>query len=235
MLARSLNLRLQSFPPLQGHDARLLILGSLPGAASLQAHQYYAHPRNAFWSIVQALFNIERAQPYDARMHALQNRGVAVWDVLASCRRRTSLDAHIEPDSVVANDLREFLDGHPGIRHIYFNGAAAGRLFERHVLTTLTTCQQQLPRLVLPSTSPAHAGRSLQQKIEAWEVIRRAARWLATARAAHPVPLPQADSFPAARRDRRAATRTWRRHRRGWSPPCARARARAPRARRPRH
>ena len=168
------NAALRSFPPICGRNARVLILGSMPGIASLDAVEYYAHPRNAFWSIAEALFGIARAQPYAARLRALQEAHIAVWDVLAACRRRTSLDSHIEPASIVVNDLRDFLRRNSGIGHIYFNGDTARRLYERHVLATLTPRQQQLPRQVLPSTSPAHAGRTLQQKIEAWSVIRQA-------------------------------------------------------------
>jgi hypoxanthine-DNA glycosylase len=164
---------LRSFPPMGGPDARVLILGSMPGAASLRALEYYAHPRNAFWNIAQALFGIDRTQPYAARAQALQVAGIAVWDVLATCRRRTSLDADIEPASIVANDLRGFLRRNDGIRHIYFNGDTARRLYERHVLATLTASQRQIPRQALPSSSPAHAARTLQQKIEAWSVIRQ--------------------------------------------------------------
>ena len=167
------NAALRSFPPLCGPAARVLILGSMPGAASLLAVEYYAHPRNAFWNIAAALFGIDRRQPYAARVEALQHAGIAVWDVLATCRRRTSLDADIEPASIIVNDLGDFLRRNDGIRHIYFNGDTARRLYERHVLATLSAPQQQIPRLTLPSSSPAHAARTLQQKVEAWSVIRQ--------------------------------------------------------------
>jgi hypoxanthine-DNA glycosylase len=172
-LPGSVGAALRSFPPIRGRNARVLILGSMPGVASLTATEYYAHPRNAFWSIAQSLFGIDRTQPYATRVRLLAQAGVAVWDVLASCRRRTSLDSDIEAASIVANDLRDFLHRNAGIRHIYFNGNAARQLYERHVLPILTPRQQQLPRVTLPSTSPAHAGRTLQQKIKAWSVIRQ--------------------------------------------------------------
>ncbi|MEO6368460.1 MAG: DNA-deoxyinosine glycosylase, partial [Steroidobacteraceae bacterium] len=101
--------QIRSFLPIRGPNARVLILGSMPGIASLNASEYYAHPRNAFWSVAEALFGIARAQPYGARVRGLELAGIAVWDVLAECRRRTSLDSHIEPASVVVNDLRAFL------------------------------------------------------------------------------------------------------------------------------
>jgi TDG/mug DNA glycosylase family protein len=163
--------RLRSFRPIRGPRVTRLILGSMPGAASLQAAEYYAHPRNAFWMVMEALFGIARTLPYPERMHALEAAGVAVWDVLATCRRRGSLDSAIELDSIVPNDFARFLQEHPGIQRIYFNGATARRLYDRHVLPTLPVEQQQITLLTLPSTSPANAGLSLQQKIEAWRVI----------------------------------------------------------------
>jgi double-stranded uracil-DNA glycosylase len=143
----------------------------MPGTASLQAREYYAHPRNAFWTIVESLLDIERTAPYSERCDALANAGVAVWDVLKACRRSGSLDSAIEPDSVVANDFRRFLQRNPGIERIYFNGNTARRLYDRHVLATLAQSQQLIPRFTLPSTSPANAGCSLQDKIHAWRVI----------------------------------------------------------------
>ncbi len=91
--------RVQSFPPIAAPGARLLILGSMPGAASLAAGQYYAHPRNAFWPILAALCHFPADAPYAARVAALQAAGVAVWDVLQSCVRPGSLDTAIERSS----------------------------------------------------------------------------------------------------------------------------------------
>jgi double-stranded uracil-DNA glycosylase len=136
----------RSFPPIAGSDASRLILGSMPGTASLQAREYYAHPRNAFWTIVESLLDIKRAAPYSERCGALATAGFAVWDVLKACRRSGSLDSAIEPDSIVANNFRRFLQRNPGIER---------------------------PRITLPSTSPANASFTLQEKIRAWRVICR--------------------------------------------------------------
>lgn len=144
----------------------------MPGVASLQAVQYYAHPRNAFWTIAESLFGIAPGQPYLERVCALEAAGVAVWDVLKACQRTGSLDSAIEADSVVANNFRRFLKQNPGIGRIYFNGNTARQLYDRHVLATLAASQQLIPRFTLPSTSPANAGLSLQEKIRAWRVIR---------------------------------------------------------------
>lgn len=143
----------------------------MPGKASLLAGQYYAHPRNAFWYIVQELFAISRELPYQQRVQQLAKTGLAVWDVLAACTRDTSLDSDIVPESAVPNDFNGFLSRHRCIRSIYFNGGPARVLFDRHVVPGLAPRYQALERVTLPSTSPAHASRSQQDKLEAWKVI----------------------------------------------------------------
>ncbi len=163
---------LSGFAPIARGDARLLVLGSMPGAASLAAGQYYAHPRNGFWPVVEAVWGIPRLLPYAARVQALQSRGIAVWDVLQRCHRPTSLDADIDRDSLVVNDFGAFLDRHPGIGHIAFNGGGAYELYRRHVLPALSPRHAAIPLQRLPSTSPAHASRSLQQKVQAWASLR---------------------------------------------------------------
>lgn len=164
----------RSFAAVCGDTPRVLILGSMPGVASLRAQRYYAHPRNAFWPVMEALFGIAADQPYDKRMTALLAQGVAVWDVLASCRREGSLDSDIDPASARPNDLTGLLAAQPGIGAIFLNGGTAASLYRRHIVPTLTPAQQAIPVTLLPSTSPAHAGRSLAQKIEAWRVIQQA-------------------------------------------------------------
>ncbi len=155
----------QSFAPLAPAGARLLILGSMPGAASLAAGQYYAHPRNAFWPILGALCHFPADAPYAARVAALQAAGVAVWDVLQSCVRPGSLDTAIERSSEVANDIVGLLARHPGIRRIGFNGGTAEAAFRRHVPAAAVAGLQLLR---LPSTSPANASWSFERKLAAW-------------------------------------------------------------------
>lgn len=156
-----------SFPPLARADARLLILGSMPGVASLRAGRYYAHPHNQFWPIVGSLYGFAPDAPYAERCAALLAAGVAVWDVLQSCERPGSLDTAIQPGSETVNDFEGFLAAHPAIRRICFNGAAAEKLFLRKVRG-----QQHLPTgiecLRLPSTSPAHAGLRPADKLARW-------------------------------------------------------------------
>lgn len=166
-------MRVQSFPPLGHSRATRLILGTMPGRASLLAGQYYAHPRNAFWFIIEALFGIPRELPYARRVRELAGTGIAVWDVLAACTRGTSLDSDIVPESVVPNDFNAFLSRHRRIAVIYFNGGPARRLFERHVAAGLGPAHRGIERVTLPSTSPTHARRSHAQKLAAWRVIAR--------------------------------------------------------------
>lgn len=160
------------FPPVSRADARVLILGSLPGQASLAARQYYAQPRNAFWPLMGRLFGAGVELTYEDRLRRLTESGVALWDVCASARRPGSLDAKIEALTVAPNDFAGFFQAHRGIGLICFNGAAAERLFERHVSPTL---RAPPPTLRLPSTSPAHASLGFEQKFEAWTEVGRAA------------------------------------------------------------
>lgn len=160
----------QSFPPVIDHRAHTLILGSMPGEASLDAQQYYAWKHNAFWPVMRQLLRMPESASYDARLRALQAAGFALWDVLAECRREGSLDSSIERGSARANDIAGLLRAHPGITLICLNGSTAQTLFRRHVAKT-----QELPAHVqvqtLPSTSPANARLTLQAKYEAWEAV----------------------------------------------------------------
>lgn len=160
---------MQSFclPPVADGSSRVLILGSMPGIASLKARQYYAHPRNAFWPIMGDLVGAAPALPYDRRRAALLKAGIALWDVLACCFREGSLDSAIVGEEV--NDFAAFLAAHPGIGRICFNGAKAAASFARGVDPAA------LPRPVathrLPSTSPAHAGMDRAAKLAAWRAV----------------------------------------------------------------
>ena len=150
--------------------ARVLVLGSMPGVASLAAGQYYAHPRNQFWPIMGALFGADPALPYERRLTLLTQAGIALWDVLASCERQGSLDAAIDVRSAQANDFAAFLDAHPLITRVCFNGALAATRFQRDVMPHV----RALHMTRLPSTSPAHAGMSAADKLAAWRQALRA-------------------------------------------------------------
>jgi hypoxanthine-DNA glycosylase len=127
----------EGFPPVARHDARVLVLGSMPGAASLAAGRYYAHPRNAFWPIAGALFGFGADAPYDERLAGLTAAGVALWDVLAACERPGSLDAAIDRATARTNDFVAFFAAHPRLSAVACNGGAAHELFRRRVLPRL--------------------------------------------------------------------------------------------------
>jgi double-stranded uracil-DNA glycosylase len=165
----------QGFAPIARVDARVLILGSLPGQESLRRREYYAQPRNAFWAIMGALFGARPELAYAARVRRLLTQRIAVWDVCAAAFRAGSLDASIVADSVVVNDFAAFFAAHRRIGLICFNGAKAYELYRRHVLPDLAGPSAGLPVAVLPSTSPAHAARSLADKLAAWGVARSGA------------------------------------------------------------
>jgi len=161
----------QSFAPVSAPDATRLILGSMPGARSLADAQYYAHPQNVFWRIAGALFEFDSALPYAERCEALRTARVALWDVLRECVRPGSLDSAIVETSIEPNDLAGFLDAHPAIQLICFNGAKAEQSFSRHVLPRLSDRHRDIPRHRLPSTSPAHAGMDFETKLARWQTV----------------------------------------------------------------
>lgn len=157
------------FPPVADASARVLILGSLPGKASLQARSYYANRQNAFWRIMGDLIGAGPELPYAQRLERLQAAGIALWDVIAAGERSGSLDANIVKDSVCVNDFPAFFDVHRNIQRVFFNGATAELAFRRRVLPGLNAVRLQLIRL--PSTSPAHAASSYEDKLAAWSAI----------------------------------------------------------------
>ena len=162
--------RVQSFQPIVGRRPRILILGSMPGVASLEAVQYYAHPRNAFWPIMGELFGFDPALDYPQRVAEIEKRPLILWDSLQSCYRPGSLDASIEFDSARANDFPGLLAEHRGLRAICFNGATSEKYFRRLALPSLAN-DLDLELLRFPSTSPANAGMNFEQKLAAWRRI----------------------------------------------------------------
>lgn len=158
---------IRCFPPAGADDATVLILGSMPGKESLKQHQYYAHPQNAFWKIMGELVGAHLHLPYQERLGALTAARIALWDVLASCVRESSLDSHISQEK--ANDFAAFFAQHPRITQVYFNGAKAEQSFRKFVLEKQTLPHLTLQRL--PSTSPAHAGMRYADKLQAWRAV----------------------------------------------------------------
>jgi len=159
------------FPPIADPHARVLILGSLPGQVSLQRQQYYALPQNAFWKIMERLFGAGPALPYEERVQRLVRNGIALWDVCAAAQRPGSLDASIVHSSVVPNDLAAFIETHPGIGLICFNGGKAAELYRRLVLPGLPATVRAIRYETLPSTSPAHAAMPFEEKLMRWAAV----------------------------------------------------------------
>lgn len=154
------------FPPVADVRARVLIVGSMPGRASLAAAQYYAHPRNAFWPILTAICGVAPTAPYERRIAALRTHGIALWDVLHACARPGSLDADIDEATIVVNDFAAFLAAHARIATVLCNGGTAFASWRRYVHPTLRGVALTVRQL--PSTSPAHAAVTVADKLAAW-------------------------------------------------------------------
>jgi hypoxanthine-DNA glycosylase len=171
-----IDVRVRSFPPLEPESARLLILGSMPGIASLCAARYYAHPRNLFWPFMEALFGVPLAADYEARVAALLAQRIALWDVLEACERPGSLDGSIVRGSEVANDIPGLLARHPELHTVALNGGGAQAAFRRHVrprlIERLGARIDALRIIELPSTSPANAGVPVAAKVGRWSVLK---------------------------------------------------------------
>jgi len=163
-----------SFPPIAKRDARVLVLGTAPSIASLAKQQYYGHPQNAFWPIMGRLFGAGRDVPYEERKRIVCGEGLAVWDVFRECYREGSLDASIEVESESANDFATFFRQHDKIHTVFFNGQKAETAFRRHALSAVAALDRGFRFVRLPSTSPAHAGRTFAQKLAAWRAVSRA-------------------------------------------------------------
>lgn len=152
--------RLAGFPPVIDAGCETLILGSFPGAASLASGHYYAHPRNQFWPILSACLDEPLASlPFDERYVRVLRHRIAIWDVIASCRRPGSLDADIR--DARENTLDAVLARAPRLRSVLFNGRTAAR-----GVVAIAACG--LATRVLPSTSPANAGMSFEEKLAVW-------------------------------------------------------------------
>jgi hypoxanthine-DNA glycosylase len=167
--------QVQSFPPIANAKARVLILGSMPGKASLAAGQYYAHPQNLFWRILGEVTGAGPALPYEARARALKSCGIALWDVLESCAREGSLDSAIDDATISANDFASFYRAHPRIAHVFFNGAKAEACYRKQVLPLLAGGLDPPNYRRLPSTSPANASISRAHRQRVWKQALRLA------------------------------------------------------------
>jgi TDG/mug DNA glycosylase family protein len=160
------------FAAIARRNAETLILGSLPGRKSLEMQQYYAHPYNAFWKLIAAIFATDDPMSYAHRVALLRRNRIAVWDVLAAATRPGSLDSSIVHAGALANDFAKFFRKHPRIRRVFFNGRKAEELYRRFVLPGLGREFAAIRYESLPSTSPAHAGMSFAKKLGRWRRIK---------------------------------------------------------------
>lgn len=151
---------LTGLAPVIAANTRILVLGSFPGAASLAAQQYYAHPQNQLWPILSALTGEDLASlPYAQRLPRLLAHDVGLWDVLGACERKGSLDSAIRKPA--ANDFARLRELCPLLETVGFNGQTSGKFAPRFAAAGYRT-------FVLPSTSPAHASLSFAQKLAHW-------------------------------------------------------------------
>ncbi|MBJ6361576.1 DNA-deoxyinosine glycosylase [Paenibacillus sp. GCM10012307] len=154
------------FQPAADQSAAILILGSMPSEQSLQQHEYYGNPRNHFWPIMFAVFEQAPIAWYEERIDFLKSKGIALWDVLARCRRSGSLDANITDEQV--NDFPAFYAAHPGIKLVLFNGTKAESIYRKQVGVDSERVFHRLPS---SSPVPGKYNLTLEQKIEAWRTL----------------------------------------------------------------
>jgi double-stranded uracil-DNA glycosylase len=161
--------RVQGLAPIATASCRTLILGSLPGAASVQAQRYYAHPQNAFWKIMRNFLRVDLNADEGTTIAAFLAQQLALWDVYAEADRIGSLDSAIHKASAATNDIAGFIESHPELDRVLLNGGLAHDAFRRVIWPALAAAQQQRLQIVaLPSTSPANAGLSFADKQARW-------------------------------------------------------------------
>jgi TDG/mug DNA glycosylase family protein len=167
----------QGFDPIVGKNARIVILGTLPGEESLSVRQYYGDSSNAFWYIIQQLFGIARGLSYDEIRQSLIKNRIAVWDVLQRAQRSGSQDSKIIAGTEVANDFAAFFSAYPSIKGVFFNGGKPKKYFHKLVIPVLQM-EAGFPRLnpALQSTSGVNTHHTAEKKVELWRVVKRAAR-----------------------------------------------------------
>lgn len=155
---------IHSFPPFVNATTEILILGTMPGIASLEKQEYYAHPRNNFWKIIYTLLNsLPIAENFEEKISLLQNHKIGLWDVLENCERKGSLDIHIKNHK--ENDFEMLLEEFSGITKIVFNGKESHKYFFKKFGQI-----KGITYYVMPSTSPANT-ISFEKKLEIWSII----------------------------------------------------------------
>ncbi len=151
------------FPPLYDSNSKILILGSFPSVKSREQMFFYGHPQNRFWKVVSAVLGMEEPKSIEEKKSMLLQKGIALWDVIASCEITGSSDSSIK--NVVANDISVVLNS-ANIRTIFVNGKTAEKYYNKYIKNKTSR-----PAVCLPSTSPANAAWSVQRLEDAWEII----------------------------------------------------------------
>jgi len=159
------------FAPIVGENPKLLILGSMPGKESLRKGQYYANQRNAFWIIMGRLLKFDPNISYEKRKEILKENYIALWDVLKTCEREGSRNSSIDNTTGSVNDFLSFYTKYPTIKHVFFNGAKAEKVYKKEVLPVLQSKHQEIKYIRLPSTSPAMTRLTKEEKLVQWSAI----------------------------------------------------------------
>ncbi|AFV98101.1 MULTISPECIES: DNA-deoxyinosine glycosylase [unclassified Sulfuricurvum] len=150
------------FPPILNQNTRILFLGSFPSIASFEQAFYYAHPRNAFWPIIESIFEV-RLESNDAKKAFCIENGIGLWDVIGSCERSNSSDTNLK--NCIPNDFEKLLRDYPNIRVLGFTGKKSHDLFMKFYKNL------KVEKVLLPSTSPAYAAMKFEEKKEIYEKI----------------------------------------------------------------
>ncbi|WP_373232845.1 DNA-deoxyinosine glycosylase [Cohnella sp.] len=165
-------MKVESFPPVIDSHSRILILGSMPGAASLKAYQYYGNPRNYLWTILYALFGGGRKPDpeYENRLSFALSHGIALWDAIAICEREGSLDSNIR--QVIPNDIPGLLRRYPGVITLVCNGTKSFTELNKHYGSDPEIMQRAVLRMPSTSPIPTKHYRGLEDRLEAWRGIK---------------------------------------------------------------
>ena len=156
--------RISSFPPIISEGSKILILGSVPGAKSLEMQQYYAHPQNQFWKIIFELLKEDFTSDYQKRTEIIRKNYIALWDVIDTCEREGSLDTKIRNEE--HNDIIKILREHPTIKAVFCNGQKSFKNLKK-----ILGKDSEIPIFFLPSTSPLHTV-SFDKKLAEWEILK---------------------------------------------------------------
>lgn len=156
---------LTSFPPILPERPQILILGSMPGKESLRKQQYYAHKQNQFWRMLYRILEIDFIEEYEEKKKCLLDNQIALWDVLKHCERETSLDSDIKDE--IPNNIAELIEEHTTLQAVCFNGQKSLQVFKRFI-----GFKHSVEYLTLPSTSPAHASKSFEEKFDIWKQLK---------------------------------------------------------------